>query len=43
LKKLITGTDIQLSESFDVDGQQMFEHACLVGYEGVVSKVADSP
>ncbi|RZN14777.1 non-homologous end-joining DNA ligase [Bradyrhizobium sp. Leo121] len=43
LKKLVAGTDIQFSESFEVDGRAMFEHACRVGYEGVVSKVADSP
>jgi bifunctional non-homologous end joining protein LigD len=43
LKKLIAGTDIQFSESFEVDGRAMFEHACKIGYEGVVSKVADSP
>jgi bifunctional non-homologous end joining protein LigD len=42
LKKLIAGTRIQFSESFEVDGRQMFDHACKVGYEGVVSKVADS-
>src|ERR1700743_1706691 len=28
LKKIIAGTDIQLSESFEVDGQAMFQHAC---------------
>ena len=43
LKKLIAGTDVQFSESFEVDGRAIFEHACKVGYEGVVSKVADSP
>jgi bifunctional non-homologous end joining protein LigD len=42
LKKLIAGTDIQFSESFDVDGPDMFAHACKVGLEGVVSKVRDS-
>ncbi|MCC8955365.1 DNA ligase [Bradyrhizobium sp. Pear77] len=42
LKKLIAGTDIQFSESFEVDGPEMFTHACKLGYEGVVSKVADS-
>jgi bifunctional non-homologous end joining protein LigD len=41
LKKIIAGTDIQFSESFDIDGQAMFEHACRVGLEGVVSKVRD--
>ncbi|MGY4160212.1 MULTISPECIES: non-homologous end-joining DNA ligase [unclassified Bradyrhizobium] len=42
LKKLIAGTEIQFSESFEVDGPEMFAHACKLGYEGVVSKVADS-
>jgi bifunctional non-homologous end joining protein LigD len=42
LKKLIAGTDIQLSESFEVDGREMFAHACELGLEGVVSKVRDS-
>jgi bifunctional non-homologous end joining protein LigD len=42
LKKLLEGTDVQFSESFEVDGRAMFEHACKLGYEGVVSKVADS-
>jgi bifunctional non-homologous end joining protein LigD len=42
LKKLIGNTAIQFSESFAVDGREMFEHACKVGLEGVVSKVADS-
>ncbi|MGY3607700.1 MULTISPECIES: non-homologous end-joining DNA ligase [unclassified Bradyrhizobium] len=43
LKKLVAGTDVQFSESFEVDGRAMFEHTCKVGYEGVVSKVANSP
>ena len=42
LKKLIAGTDIQFSESFEVDGTEMYAHACKVGLEGVVSKVRDS-
>jgi bifunctional non-homologous end joining protein LigD len=42
LKKLIAGTDIQFSESFAIDGQEMFKHACKTGLEGVVSKVRDS-
>jgi bifunctional non-homologous end joining protein LigD len=42
LKKLIAGTDIQFSESFEVDGPDMFKHACGIGLEGVVSKVRDS-
>jgi bifunctional non-homologous end joining protein LigD len=42
LKKIIAGTDIQFSESFEVGGKEMFAHACKVGLEGVVSKVRDS-
>jgi len=42
LKKLIAKTAIQFSESFDVDGREMFAHACSIGLEGVVSKVRDS-
>jgi bifunctional non-homologous end joining protein LigD len=43
LKKLVGKTDIQFSESFTVSGDEIFQHACKVGLEGVVSKVADSP
>jgi bifunctional non-homologous end joining protein LigD len=42
LKKIIAKTDIQFSESFEVDGRDMFKHACKTGLEGVVSKVRDS-
>ena len=42
LKKNIAGTDIQLSESFEVDGGEMFKHACKTGLEGVISKVRNS-
>jgi bifunctional non-homologous end joining protein LigD len=42
LKRLISGTDIQFGESFEIDGQQIFTHACKTGLEGVVSKVRDS-
>jgi hypothetical protein len=42
LKKIIAGTDIQFSESFAIDGRAMFEHACRLVLEGVVSKVRDS-
>ena len=42
LRKIIAGTDIQFSESFEVDGAEMLVHACKVGLEGVVSKVRDS-
>jgi bifunctional non-homologous end joining protein LigD len=42
LKRLIAGTDIQFSASFEVDGPHMFMHACKTGLEGVLSKVRDS-
>ena len=35
-------TDVQFSDSFEVDGGEMDEHAWKVGLEGVVSKVRDS-
>jgi bifunctional non-homologous end joining protein LigD len=41
-KKLIADTDLQCSESFEIDGPAMFKHACGIGLEGVVSKVRDS-
>src|SRR3954463_4477789 len=42
LKAVIAETDIQFSESFEVDGPDMFKHACKTGLEGVVSKVRQS-
>jgi bifunctional non-homologous end joining protein LigD len=42
LHKIIVETDIRFSESFEVDGQEMYKHACKTGLEGVVSKVRDS-
>jgi bifunctional non-homologous end joining protein LigD len=42
LKKLIAKTAIQFSESFEVDGPEMYKHACSIGLEGVFSKVRDS-
>jgi bifunctional non-homologous end joining protein LigD len=42
LKKIIAGTDVQFSESFEIEGPEMFAHACKLGLEGVVSKVRDS-
>lgn len=41
LSKLVRKTKIQFSESFEIDGQEMFKHACKTGFEGVVSKVRD--
>jgi hypothetical protein len=42
LKKLLEKTEIQFSENFEIDGKEMFAHACKIGLEGVVSKVRDS-
>ena len=42
LREIIAGTDIQFSESFEIDGAEIFAHACKVGLEGVVSKVRGS-
>jgi bifunctional non-homologous end joining protein LigD len=42
LQKLIAKTAIQFSESFEIDGGELYKHACSVGLEGVVSKVRDS-
>jgi bifunctional non-homologous end joining protein LigD len=42
LKRMINGTDLQFSDSFEIDGRDMYAHACKVGLEGVVSKVRDS-
>lgn len=41
LKKLIDGTDIRFSDSFEIDGRSMFSHVCKLGLEGVVSKLRD--
>jgi bifunctional non-homologous end joining protein LigD len=40
LKKIIAGTDVQFSESFEVDGREMYQHACSLGLQGVVSRSA---
>ena len=42
LKSVVADTDIQFSESFEVDGPDMFKHACKTGLEGIVSKVRES-
>src|SRR4030081_1385367 len=42
LKRLIAKSAVQFGESFEVDGPEMFQHACGLGLEGVVSKVRDS-
>lgn len=41
LRKIVDGTDVQFSESFEIEGREMFAHACKLGLEGVVSKVRD--
>src|SRR5438132_4385478 len=41
LKKLIAKTAVQFSESFEIDGREMYKQACKIGLEGVVSKVRD--
>jgi bifunctional non-homologous end joining protein LigD len=33
---MIDGTDFQSIESFEVDGREMYEHACRTGLEGRV-------
>ncbi|MCK1307804.1 non-homologous end-joining DNA ligase [Bradyrhizobium sp. 45] len=43
LRKIVDGTDVQFSESFEIEGREMFAHACKLGLEGVVSKVRDGP
>src|SRR3954449_3342319 len=42
LKKIIAQTEVQFSQSFEVDGREMYKHACKTGLEGVVSKVRGS-
>lgn len=42
LKKAITATAVQFNESFEIEGREMFEHACKIGPDGVVSEVRDS-
>jgi bifunctional non-homologous end joining protein LigD len=37
------GTAIQFNEHIDYDGPAVFEHACRLGLEGIVSKRLDSP
>lgn len=39
---IVDRTDLQFSESFEIDGKEMFAPARKVGLEGVVSKVSDS-
>ena len=39
---LLMQRHVQFSESFEIEGREMFAHACKLGLEGVVSKVRDS-
>ena len=41
-KKIISGSAVQFSESFEIEGRERFAHACKIGLEGVISKVRDS-
>jgi bifunctional non-homologous end joining protein LigD len=45
LEKLLTGrrAGIRFSEHLDGDGGTIFEHACKLGLEGIVSKSRESP
>ena len=47
LARLLAGLDddapIRFSEHFAVDGKKVFEEACNLGAEGIVSKVASAP
>jgi bifunctional non-homologous end joining protein LigD len=42
LEKVLKGSAILLSQSFDIDGAHMLKTACEMGLEGVVSKPRDS-
>jgi bifunctional non-homologous end joining protein LigD len=42
LKKIVAETEVQFSENFEIDGREMYKHACKTALEGVVSKVRDS-
>ena len=36
LKPIIDGTAVQFSDSFEIDGKDMDQHACNPGLEGVI-------
>ena len=38
-----TMTGIQFVDHFPDDGESVFQHACLMGLEGIVSKRIDAP
>ena len=37
LKPNIDGTAVQFSDGFEIDGHEMYQHACKLGLEGVIS------
>jgi bifunctional non-homologous end joining protein LigD len=39
----VTGEGIQFNERIDGDGAIVFEHACKLGFEGIVSKHRKHP
>jgi len=47
LAKLLAGLDedspLHLSEHFEANGKKVFDHACALGAEGIVSKLASAP
>lgn len=43
LAKLIGKSDILMSEHFEVPGVDLYNHACAMGLEGIVSKQRESP
>ncbi len=43
LKKLVAGTAIQFSERFEVDGPQMFAHACKIGLKAWCQRWPTAP
>jgi len=43
LARLIGNSGISLSEHIEGDGAEVFEHACRLGLEGIVSKRRDLP
>jgi len=45
LQKLLDGAPpvLRYSEHFDEDGELVFNHACRLSLEGIISKIADAP
>lgn len=42
-EKIVDGTDVQFSESLQIEDREMFAHACKLRVEGVALKVRDGP